>query len=87
MSSERDTGGTGALDTHSIKLAATAQPLQQGGIAGRRCRELAIVELTADAIDHRGMVAVPMGVHAADDTNRRRCHARHGLPLLFAPVR
>ena len=46
-----------------------------------------IVELTPDTINHRGVVAVPMGVHAADDTNRRRCHAGHALPLLFAAVR
>ena len=34
MSSERDTVGAGALDTDSIKLAVTAQPLQQSVIAG-----------------------------------------------------
>jgi hypothetical protein len=35
MSSERDTVSTRALDTDSIKLAVTAQPLQQSAIAGR----------------------------------------------------
>jgi hypothetical protein len=87
MSSERDTVCAGALDTDSIKLAVTAQPLQQSAIAGRRCRELAIVKLTPDTIDHRGMVALSVGVHAADDTNRRRCHSGHALPLPFAAVR
>jgi hypothetical protein len=38
---------------------------------------LAIVKLTPDTIDHRGRVALPIGIHTADDTNRRHCHAGH----------
>jgi hypothetical protein len=38
---------------------------------------LAIVKLTPDTIDHGGIVAPPIGIHTADDTNRRRCHAGH----------
>jgi hypothetical protein len=43
--------------------------------------------LTPEVIDHGGMVAVAMRVHAASDTNRRPCHAGHALPLPFAAVR
>jgi hypothetical protein len=38
---------------------------------------LTIVKLTPDTIDHRGRVALPIGIHTADDTNRRHCHAGH----------
>jgi hypothetical protein len=38
-------------------------------------------------IDHGGMMALSMRVHATGDTNRRPCHAGHALPLPFAAVR
>jgi hypothetical protein len=50
-------------------------------------RELTIAELAPDVIDHGGMVALSVRVHAASDTNRRPCHAGHALPLPFAAVR
>jgi hypothetical protein len=43
--------------------------------------------LAPEVIDHGGMVALSMCVHATGDTNRRCCHAGHALPLLFAAVR
>jgi hypothetical protein len=75
------------VDTDSIQLAVALQPHHQGAIAGRRCRELTIAELAPEVIDHRGMVALSVRVHAASDTNRRPCHAGHALPLPFAAVR
>jgi hypothetical protein len=87
MPSQPGTVGAGALDTDSIQLAVALEPLHEGAIAGRRCRELTIAELAPEVINHGGMVALSVRVHAASDTNRRPCHAGHALPLLFAAVR
>ena len=66
-------------DTDLIQLAVTAQPLQHGAVAGRRCRELAIVELTPDTIDHRGMVARP-----TESQTRRKTSAISSLAYEIA---
>jgi hypothetical protein len=87
MPSQAGTVGAGALDTDSMQLAVALQPLHEGAIASRRCRELTIAELAPKVIDHSGMVALSVRVHAASDTNRRPCHAGHALPLRFAAVR
>jgi hypothetical protein len=87
LSSQAGTIGAGALDTDSVNLAVALQPLHQGAIGGRRCRKLPIAELTSKVIDHGGMVALSIRVHATSHTNRRPCHACHAIPLPFAAVR
>jgi hypothetical protein len=87
MSSQRGAVGAGALNADSVNLAVALQPLHEGAIAGRRCGKLTIAELAPEVIDHGGMVALSMCVHATGDTNRGPCHAGHALPLPFAAVR
>jgi hypothetical protein len=87
LSSQRGTVSAGALNPDSVNHAVALQPLHQGAITHRRCGKLTIAELAPEVIDHSGMVAVAMGVHAAGDTDRRPCHAGHALPLPFAAVR
>ena len=58
--------------------AERAQPGQQRSVAGRGGRELAIAEHAADLVDHRGVVGLAVGVHAARDVSLPGCHA--GLP-------
>jgi hypothetical protein len=87
LSGQCDTVGAGALNTDSINFAMALQPLHEGAIPGRRCRELTIAELAPEVINYGGMVALSVRVYAASDTNRLSCHASHGLPLPFAAVR
>ena len=87
MSSQRGTVGAGALNADSVKLPVALQPLCEGAIAGRRCGKVTIAKVAPEVINHGGMVALSVRVHAASDTNRRPCHAGHALPLLFAAVR
>ena len=87
MSSQAGTVGAGTLNADSIHHAVALQPLHQGAITHRRCGKLTIAELPPEVIDHGGMVALSMCVHATGDTNRGPCHAGHALPLPFAAVR
>ena len=77
MSSQRGTVGAGALNADSIHHAVALQPLHQGAITHRRCGKLPIAELASEVIDHGGMVALSVCVHATGNTNRGPCHAGH----------
>jgi len=77
------TVGAGALHPHPLELTVAAQPGQQSPVAGRGCGELPVAELTANLVDHRGVVGLAMSVNAADDGDRgrRAGHAGHAVPL------
>lgn len=72
MSSQRGAVGAGALNADSVNLTVALQPLHEGAITPRRCGKLTIAELAPEVIDHSGMMALSMRVHATGDTNRGR---------------
>jgi len=61
------TVAAGAFHPDRLELAVTAQPAQQGGMAGRLGRESGMTQQSAGGIEDGGVVEVLVGVDPADD--------------------
>jgi len=64
----------GALDPDTLQRAVTGDEVQQGQVAIRGGRELAVGQLPARARDQRRVMGIGMGVDAGDDTDKIACH-------------
>jgi len=67
--------GAGSLDSDSEDHAMRLQPVQQSAVAVRGGLELLGGQVTADAVDDRGLVEIGMGVDPTDHRYVLCCHA------------
>lgn len=78
--------GAGALHFHRGERAVRAHPVQQVAVATDGGGELPVGEVSADPVDHRGVVGHAVGVDSAGDLRDVVRHAGHVRPCVSVPA-